>query len=318
MDWFKFQVNDLASNALSAADDAAVGVWFRMLAACYRLENGGCFKHCAKYSDRQWISIAAVDRAAIEVAESAGLVSWGGDCLMVLGYDVAQETRATQLKSKGRDMAAARWGKPRSDASPDAASIASGDAAEKVSNAKREERRGEEKEEEKGGEEESAEAAGPPSPPTPSEPPVLVFPCRGKVDSWPLVQSQVDAWVKLYPGLDVLGEMRKALAWCYANPTKQSTDRGIVARLVNWLNRAADGSGRVRLFGVNGQQMPLAPARPAAPAKTRAQFEAEKRAAEEAAERKAREFREAAEKENPKAASAVAGLVAGIAQAKGV
>lgn len=70
---------------------------------------------------------------------------------------------------------------------------------------------------------------------------VLVFPCNGTPSEWPLTKAQVDEWSKLYDGIDVLAEMKKALAWILAN--RKKTYRGCPAFCVNWLNRAAN-SGR--------------------------------------------------------------------------
>lgn len=67
---------------------------------------------------------------------------------------------------------------------------------------------------------------------------VLTFPCNGKQKTWRLTQSAVDEWTGLYPGLDVLAECRKALAYVKANQPK--TARGMPAFLVAWFNRIND------------------------------------------------------------------------------
>lgn len=69
----------------------------------------------------------------------------------------------------------------------------------------------------------------------------LIFPCRGEPRSWALDHREVEGWQALYPGLDVPGEMGKALAWVQANGGK--TSKGMLRFLVSWLNRAADKSG---------------------------------------------------------------------------
>lgn len=73
---------------------------------------------------------------------------------------------------------------------------------------------------------------------TPAEPPLLVFPCQGQPDCWPLDSKRVEQWQRLYPGLDVLAQCRMALAWVEANRPK--TFRGMPKFLVSWLNRATD------------------------------------------------------------------------------
>jgi hypothetical protein len=120
MEWFQMYVNDLSHRVLSAADDAAVGAWFRMLGNCYRLENGGCYEHCSQYSTRQWMSIACVDAEGVAKVVAAGLATWEQDNLRVHGYDIAQQQRATERKEKGREMALARWGHAASNAGSNA------------------------------------------------------------------------------------------------------------------------------------------------------------------------------------------------------
>lgn len=73
---------------------------------------------------------------------------------------------------------------------------------------------------------------------------VLTFPTIGpEGDAWHLTTDQLQKWSGLYPGLDVLGEARKALAWVQANRAK--TVKGMPRFLVNWFNSAANrGIGR--------------------------------------------------------------------------
>lgn len=76
-----------------------------------------------------------------------------------------------------------------------------------------------------------------------SEPAILTYPTNGKVKSWELTQSQVDEWAGLYPGIDVMAECRKALAWSKANPAKRKTAGGMPRFLVSWLGKANDRGG---------------------------------------------------------------------------
>jgi len=75
---------------------------------------------------------------------------------------------------------------------------------------------------------------------------VLWLPCRaarkGDPSAWGLSQGQVDDWQAVFPGLDVLGEARKAEAWLQANPGRWKTPRGIARFLFSWLERTNDGS----------------------------------------------------------------------------
>lgn len=78
----------------------------------------------------------------------------------------------------------------------------------------------------------------------PTEPPLLVFPTIGSEGhEWPLSAEQVAEWQGLFPGLDILAEARKALAWVGADKGRRKTFRGMPKFLVNWFNRAVDRSG---------------------------------------------------------------------------
>lgn len=82
---------------------------------------------------------------------------------------------------------------------------------------------------------------------------VLVFECSGKEPTWELHQAQIDDWRKLYSGLDVLAECKKAWAWHKAKSGNKKTARGMPAFLVNWLNRATNSGG-------NSNARPASPA----------------------------------------------------------
>jgi hypothetical protein len=78
----------------------------------------------------------------------------------------------------------------------------------------------------------------------PASPAVLTFPTIGSGEkTWALTERQVEEWRRLYPGLDVLGECRKALAWVQAKG-QPKTAKGMPSFLVKWFNRAVD-DGRV-------------------------------------------------------------------------
>lgn len=81
------------------------------------------------------------------------------------------------------------------------------------------------------------------SPATRAEPPadtVLTFIATGRPAVWHLTQAQVTDWEGVYPGLDVLGECRKASAWLLANGRK--TASGMPRFLVSWLNRTTNSA----------------------------------------------------------------------------
>lgn len=72
-------------------------------------------------------------------------------------------------------------------------------------------------------------------------PSILTFECIGKgPKTWDLTQALVDEYVVSYPGVDVVGEFRKAWQWLRSNPAKRKTAGGMRAYLTKWLNRCVD------------------------------------------------------------------------------
>ena len=67
-----------------------------------------------------------------------------------------------------------------------------------------------------------------------------MFPVAGTSASrtWVLTAAQVAAWDRLYPGVDVGGECRRALAFVEANTRK--TAKGMPRSLGAWLNRTVN------------------------------------------------------------------------------
>lgn len=81
-----------------------------------------------------------------------------------------------------------------------------------------------------------------PKPAAPDQTPVLMeIPCVGNgPKTWPLRQGKLDEWTESFPGLDVMGEIRKASQWIRDNPSKAKTFAGMPAFLGRWLSRATD------------------------------------------------------------------------------
>lgn len=120
MEWFKIYVKDLANRLLAVDDDAAVGAWVRLLAKCYDVENSGVFEHCADYSTRKWLTIAGVDREAVDRVVAAGLAAWDGDDLQIDGFDVELQEKATARTRQNRELANRKWEKVKAKAKADA------------------------------------------------------------------------------------------------------------------------------------------------------------------------------------------------------
>ena len=77
-------------------------------------------------------------------------------------------------------------------------------------------------------------------------PPLVTFPTCGKAGEakeWHLHQDHVSEWSEAYPGIDVLGEARKALAWVKAAPERRKTARGMAKFLTGWLSRSQNNGG---------------------------------------------------------------------------
>jgi hypothetical protein len=59
---------------------------------------------------------------------------------------------------------------------------------------------------------------------------------------FPIAQSKVDEWQKLYPAVDVIQSLRNIRAWNDANPTRRKTKSGILRHVVAWLSKEQNQS----------------------------------------------------------------------------
>lgn len=87
----------------------------------------------------------------------------------------------------------------------------------------------------------------PSAPAPPPAPAVIEIPLIPKDGLYTVSQAQVDEWTLAYPGVDVLAELRKIVAWCRANPTKRKTRRGAARFLNLWLSKAQDRPPQARV-----------------------------------------------------------------------
>ena len=67
---------------------------------------------------------------------------------------------------------------------------------------------------------------------------VCIFPVVGKPTEWPLTEERVAAYQRLFPDLDVVGQLRLARQWCLDNRTKRKTVSGMPRFCTNWLKNA--------------------------------------------------------------------------------
>lgn len=86
-----------------------------------------------------------------------------------------------------------------------------------------------------------SEVDGATAEPTPASPVVMVLPCVGKgPKEWPVREAQLAQWREAFPGVDVLGELRKAKLWLMENPKKRKTFLGSGSFVLRWLGKAQD------------------------------------------------------------------------------
>lgn len=50
----------------------------------------------------------------------------------------------------------------------------------------------------------------------------------------------INELVELYPNIDVMIELRKAIHWCRVNPGRRKTQRGLGKFLNSWMTRASE------------------------------------------------------------------------------
>jgi hypothetical protein len=71
-----------------------------------------------------------------------------------------------------------------------------------------------------------------------NEPPLLTFPVVGKGNFWHFRKGNLANLAEAFPGLDVMGEARKALAWVQASARNRKTADGMARFLFHWLSRS--------------------------------------------------------------------------------
>lgn len=87
---------------------------------------------------------------------------------------------------------------------------------------------------------------------------LLTFPCNGRIKNWNLTKTFLLDLESAFPGINILGESRKALAWVKVKGLKTSV--GMPRFLYGWISRSNDGRS-----GGNGQASLFAPPPPRKP-----------------------------------------------------
>lgn len=60
---------------------------------------------------------------------------------------------------------------------------------------------------------------------------------------WQPKETDIIAWQRAYPAVDVHQELMAMESWLDANPTKRKTARGIKSFVVRWLSKSQDRGG---------------------------------------------------------------------------
>ena len=69
MNWMNIKTESLRSAEFSGCDNAALGVWLRVLSFCCEQENGGRLAGAVEWNDRTWMISAGVTKAEVESAK---------------------------------------------------------------------------------------------------------------------------------------------------------------------------------------------------------------------------------------------------------
>lgn len=84
------------------------------------------------------------------------------------------------------------------------------------------------------------------------EQPVFDFPIKD--GTFFIAQKDIDQWQDVFPGVDVVAELKKMRLWCEDNPTKRKSQSGARRFVSNWLNRAnSDLQSRGKQYANNSR-----------------------------------------------------------------
>jgi hypothetical protein len=94
-----------------------------------------------------------------------------------------------------------------------------------------------------------------------SEPPVMTFPTVGDgPKEWHLTASKLSEYGETFPGVDLLGELRKARQWCIDNTARRKTAKGMPKFCSGWLTKAQNsGSYKAVVPTLTASNPPLDP-----------------------------------------------------------
>lgn len=95
--------------------------------------------------------------------------------------------------------------------------------------------------------------------PESKSPPVISLILNDK-SLYPVTAEQVKRWAELFPGVDIMQQLRNMAAWLESNPGRRKTKRGIQKFITGWLSREQD-----RSKGIFKPPTPVKPEIPQAP-----------------------------------------------------
>ena len=75
-----------------------------------------------------------------------------------------------------------------------------------------------------------------------SQPPIITLILNDKSE-YGITQKDIDEYTELYPGANVMQELRNMKGWCMSNPTRRKTRTGIKRFITNWLSKAQNQGG---------------------------------------------------------------------------
>lgn len=86
-----------------------------------------------------------------------------------------------------------------------------------------------------------------------STPPVITLPLNDGGE-YPVTAEQYQEWAGLYPGVDILQQLRGMRGWLLANPVRKKTRRGIGKFINGWLSKEQDRGSRAvsQVIGARG------------------------------------------------------------------
>ena len=96
----------------------------------------------------------------------------------------------------------------------------------------------------------------PPAPQKPEpQPPVFELPLNtGKV--YPITAAMVEKWVKVYPAVNVMHELKAMRTWFYDDHRRLITKRGIGGFIAHWLGKHQNVGGAPTYTGVPAKKHP--------------------------------------------------------------